>query len=234
MSYMELGTVESAEESAHGRLAEIDRLGEIILRHGYDKLLGVTLLHRHYDIEKNEVLLTEVVDGCLLSKPSTRFTGGIIERRWLWSPKVKDWMPYEYIAEAVMVDELPEIAKLRVDSSFWCELGQAIDSFGLASLFGLTLHDPRSREIPAEMALLEVNAAHTRRTIVCQVPSGSVGPIEAGVTVWNFFEVIGEKRPSGKCAHGNSQHCCGNIERAKDLLISLAAPAHLLDAIPAA
>ena len=229
MAYMDLGTVEDAEEAAISRLDDIDQLGNVIVRYGYGGLLGVSLLHRHYGIDQNEILMTDEADGCLVSKPVPALTAGLIERRWAWDHNLKSWLAYEYIAQSAICVELPAIRKLEKDEAFWSDLGQVVENLGLSGLFGVTLHDPRTKKMSSKKALLEINAEDARRTIVCEVPAESVGDIDAGVTVWNFFSNGLGKQASLACAAGNTQHCCGNIERARELLASINAPVHLLN-----
>lgn len=195
-------------------------IGEVVRKFGYEKLLGACLLHRHYDLHHNEILLTYQEKENLYSEPVTFLNDEVIERRWAWDEDKSKWSAYEFISKAIMSDFDLDIASLQSDEEFWDAISKVITSRGISDKIGLTLHDPRDQYVDDKHSLLELNAVEDRKTIVALVNSD--GMPQNGVTVWNFYTKDSMSHlPSMKCAHGNSQHCCGNIKEVDKILAML-------------
>lgn len=65
--------IHEAEPRLESEIAAFIELREVLVRHGLDQKYGLTLLHKHFDLAENEVMVefTDLKTRTLTSKPTT-------------------------------------------------------------------------------------------------------------------------------------------------------------------
>ena len=75
----------------------IDELGNIIVLHGFELEVGVCLLHKHFDLNNDEILLETIHDNTSKVSPVSRsaIQDDILAYMWKMN-KNKTWSPLEF------------------------------------------------------------------------------------------------------------------------------------------
>jgi hypothetical protein len=81
-----LGGIDQVEQRLDSEAGLFGEIREILKRYGAEKKYGLALLHKHFDLAEDEVLVeyTDVENRTLITKPAPRseVTGNVIETVW--------------------------------------------------------------------------------------------------------------------------------------------------------
>jgi hypothetical protein len=127
------------------REAALGDLGDVICRHGLYDVIGVPLLHRHFELQPHEHLVRQHHGGSFTSRPCAESTpGDLIPCLWKvgGSPRPGEWgyYPLEYARTTGPGAEYKiYYDQLFSNRVFLTEMAETILSLGVAELYGIAI-----------------------------------------------------------------------------------------------
>lgn len=215
-----------AQQRAEAQLHHVDAIGRIICGHKLNSLLGVSLLHKHFDLREDEELVGGIQRGHWCSEPSQVSPSALRPMSW----KLQDdldatpaWRAIEYFTPTGdLVGKAQAADYVSNDSAFWAEVSEYITAHGLQDTFGIALLDHTTMPLNPGLIWFEVSSESARRMVLCQVTRESTQVFSPGATVWDFStDLPGSALTTTTakiCVRGNSRCCCGATAKAKAVL----------------
>lgn len=183
-------------------------IGRVLVRHGVEDVLGVGLLHRHFDLYDDEVLVESTTASGSLLRPAEASGSAYL---WAWS--AGEWSALEFLAPADGAEGLVDRAAASADSgAFLGDFAAAVEQTGTADVFGLvTLHRPFPDG--EDEIWLETEASSERLLSQRMVPRSATHDLGGLMlqTAWRFSDTAGNEvgMCSNHCFH--CSHCsCSN------------------------
>ena len=189
----------------------LDRFADIIREHCAEQYLGAALIHKHYPLHEEELMVEEIKrDGSLLAPRRGVRASDIVP--YLWHLTVLGgsmyWTPVEFvIAETIPSDvrafseSLPTRATLLSDLAVTLASNDAQNTFGLALLHRQAIDFDR-----AEQILLESPGPTDRSLVVKPVDPDVKESGDWTQTYWHFD--LNAKRQIASCNdHGCAGYC---------------------------
>ena len=205
---------------ARDRLAEyresLAELGDVICLHGLHPRLGVSLLHKHFDISDDEIVVREFVSNVSYIRPwkVDRLSSPV---PYLWKAEISDgraaYYPLEFCdyPDQLKADARYDVDLLKASPAFltafailWATLG-LIEIFGLASL--------RSREgfvLEQGETLLETTDEAARVLTLRPAQTSEVEGLNTTQTLWIYRPApsrVGAVIAGATCAVHCAGHC---------------------------
>lgn len=191
----------------------LNRLGEIIRRHGVEKYVGAALIHKHFPLNLGERIVEKVEShGSLLIAEKNLDETELTPYLWHLSQAGTgvdfEWRPVEYVRSSDLPNEVRELAyDLPTRSTLLQELAvalieaQAQDTFGIALLHRQRIEFDRDHQL-----LLESPGPIPRSLVVNAVNSSRSAEDDYTQTYWHF-DVGGEALAAGCDGHGCAGYC---------------------------
>ncbi|WP_214367836.1 hypothetical protein [Pseudonocardia sp. H11422] len=201
----------------------VAELGDVICRHGLHDVVGVTLLHKHFEISDDELVVREFVDNVSYMKPWN------IEELprllpYLWKAEVTggraDYFPLEFCEYPAQIRSEVEqdLQRLRDSSAFLAAFAAKLDELGLGEVFGLV--HLRSRDglvLAAGETLLETTDEERRILTLRPAQASDVEGLDTTQTLWIYRPAMSRigavvNGPGGgvHCAAHCWTHCTGH------------------------
>lgn len=212
-----------AQSVAPQHLAHLDAIGAVICDYALHDIVGVALLHKHFDLSERERLVSRHRESVWATEPAEFDDSEICPCAWaidVSSPKA-DWIPVEFFSREASLDLKVRAAELVLgDQGFLDAIHRELSSKGLADIFGIALLADTTKAIPNEHSWFEISDEVSRQTILVPVPTHKLSS-SGGVTVWRFYAGSRQTASNAYCYHGGSQHCCGLGKNARAILDQL-------------
>lgn len=178
---------------ARARLAEtegqIDEVGRVICKYGFHELVGLNLLHKHFELAPHEIVVRSFEAGVATMSPWPIDTDqDCVPYLWGFVPDAADpgWYPLEFVA-ADQVEHVGDLIVLQYADAMLDELGAALverdlqTTFGIAALFSRTPLQP-----PPGHTLLETTDEANRMLTLQPAPEHVVATSDTTKTLWIF------------------------------------------------
>ena len=206
-----LGDSNDMRGLADEHLDELLALGEIICKHGLERVVGVTLTHRHHDLDPCERFVWELVDDQWHGQPRVMNDEGLVPTNWKvdGTDNNATWRPLEFCP--ALAEYQPEIDAVRTileNEGFLEEFRKKAVELGVQDIFGIAILQCREAFLREGMTAFEQSDIANRTTTAWPIEETRAEDITGGVTLFHFTRT-GELGASQACAHGNSRHCCG-------------------------
>lgn len=116
----------------------IEILGDIIVKHGLHNDIGIVLLHRHFDITEDEILVEQVDSKQSVTQPILIADAdpSVIPHSFMMTSTFK-WAPYEFTGACV--DSARKLANVFSNSDFLAEIQQKMVDLSLNQVYGLQI-----------------------------------------------------------------------------------------------
>jgi hypothetical protein len=213
--FARLVDIEVARQAVPENEDKIASLGEVICQYGLADVVGVSLLHRHFDLRDNERLVTNYVGTGWSAEPEVVSDNEV--KPFIWKLERNDmagsweWVPIEFFrTSSLLADEETQSDTVSSSVDFLNAMAARVVELGVQDNFGISLLMDRDHK--EGFIYFEKNNREARTMNASLVPEmGRDAP--GGITLWNFKELArngGEIRFAKGCAHGNSRHCCGS------------------------
>jgi hypothetical protein len=159
-------------------------LGSSILDYGMEETVGVTLLHKHFDIRKGEQVVREYSHGAATIEPQpiSREVVGCI-----WAlDEVGTYRPVEFCDGPGSLGAIPQLDILKNKREFLQKfadqliVSDVINMFGLATLGGVQYINPREGE-----SIVEKNIGE-RKLRLERISTEALSRMESATTLWRF------------------------------------------------
>jgi hypothetical protein len=212
-------------------------LGHVIVRHKLHDRLGISLLHKHFDLNNDEILLRHIDKGhnCAYMEPAKQASAAT---PYLWKPvrgPEGQWsfFPLEYLQTQDKASTPGSY--LTGLSPFLVEIADTLESLQVLDLFSIAEANITSIRLQPDEILVETTDSKKRRLDLKPVPDADVNIDEVTETFWMFSPIDGpaqepgegptetptegpteapaegatERKPAGVCT---GQHCLGHCK----------------------
>lgn len=201
--------------------AGIDSLGAVITAHGLHDAVGVTLLHKHFDLAPDEIVVRRFQDDRLATMTAEREdSAGLFPYVWRLAEGGggRGFYPLEFCATTERRDARSaraQLAHLGGASAFLDDFAAALERRGLVQAFGLSgLHAREPFRLAAGDTLLELSNERDRILTLEKRSQAFVRGVGGTTqTLW-VFRPDAEAAAAATCASHCYGHCNGHAGRA--------------------
>jgi hypothetical protein len=191
-----------AKQSLSQHSAEIIELGDLICHFDMQDHVGISLLHKHYSIHEDEIVVRRFVEGVAYMSPVLiQDVDDVIP--YVWKAEVANGHASYYPLEFCQYPDesreaaLTEIALLVGAEGFLAELAHRLTQLNLASVFGLmTASCSKGLKVEPGETLLETTDEEARVLTLKPVPEADVEGLDSTQTFWMFSWPEGASRLS--------------------------------------
>ena len=195
---------------------QIESLGDIIRQFHFERSLGICLLHKHFELDADELLVETIEpDAATIRAASVSILGDTIPYMWhlagLDDGSVR-WLPLEFVRKnSVESSHIEFVSQLSTATAFFSAFTDRLLSLGAANVFGLALHHrSRIQFDRSALALLETD------NIAERVLSISPVPRERSVTAdWTQTLAVSQFRRHGCRKRVRRSRLCRSLRGAR-------------------
>ena len=179
----------------------IDMVGGVIVDHGFDDVLAVNLLHKHFELDEDEILVRSFVDESrAVMRPWKRSVAEGRTTPYLWRYAVHDgewaWFPLEFLEDTSGTPI--DFALVQCGGPLLRRIGESLVAQNLHELFGVAALYSRHRfKVPAGSTLLETTDEVNRVLTLQCVPLGEIERADSTQTLWVFTRKLEEEVSHG-------------------------------------
>lgn len=179
---------------ARARLAEaegqIDDVGGIICAYGFQDIIGLNLLHKHFELSPNEIIVRHFDADAAYMGPRaiTSCEQECVPYLWAYVPSAAapGWYPLEFVA-AEQVRNVGDLVLLQYADRMLDELGAKLVERGLETTFGIAaLFSRTPLQPPPGHTLLETTDEAARVLTLRSTPLELVRDADTTKTLWIF------------------------------------------------
>lgn len=204
---------EVSEKLLELRRSAIEHIGKIFLKHKKEKQIGVCLLHKHFNLFKNELLVRSFNDNQINISPKINHESKVIPYMWQFSKSSAmsslNLYPVEFLEVNGNTKNFKEKQQeVLSDEVFLNELGAHLEKNKLDDIFGFSLIPHELFEILDGEALYETDNHEERILTIRPVKKESMQGTKTTQTLWIFSN---GPKSALECNHCNV-HCavhCG-------------------------
>ncbi|PZV18575.1 MAG: glycerol-3-phosphate ABC transporter substrate-binding protein [Leptolyngbya sp.] len=209
-----LDTFESAREQLEDKKDLLPELGDVIRRHGLNQQIGISLLHKHFDLTHEERLVEEFADNHAYIKPSTDCNDSL---PYMWKLEQDEqsgerlWVPLEFVDSMATAATTVEQATVVANNPlFLKELAEKLSDLNVADLFGFSVLHRDEIHVAAGNILVESTDEDARVLTFSALPREKVDPTTLTQTLWKFptnggVECVSDCDHCTHCTH--CTHC---------------------------
>ncbi len=173
----------------------ISSLGAIICKYRFEDVVGINLLHKHFDITNEEIIVRRYEGSkkaYMQPKIAKEVLSNCIPYLWAFSTE-KDgsegWYPIEFIEWKKSY--CPDLSLLDHADGFLLELGEKLTNLGLQDVFGIAgLYSRQKFTLGIKETLLETTDESTKTLTLKIVPEDVVKTSDTTQTLWLFSQPI--------------------------------------------
>ena len=185
---LEFETAKTRLEANEGALQP---LGDVILEHHLENKVGVSLLHKHFNLREDEVLIRNFKDDTFEIRPESSVAHRALPYMWAFSRlRTGDDLslyPVEFIGKNERTIEYRVIAdSILENGAFLDEFSTRLVELGADDTFGLSLVPHGLFQIPAKHTLFETDDIPNRRLIITVEPVNEIRRTETTRTLFLF------------------------------------------------
>ncbi|PWG04027.1 hypothetical protein [Polaribacter aquimarinus] len=176
--------------------------------------LGLTFLHKHFEIDNDEKLICKILNGKSITKPIKTSEIDFEIVPYLWkvekNENVINWYPVEFVKINNKNDDAyKQYVEFITNNKFQEELGKILVGLNLQDIFGVST---RFRDVLIKNdddILLEVTDLKNKTLEINPILNSENNPTSDMQTGW-FFDVKGNNKMSlscrNTCRHQGSHH----------------------------
>lgn len=189
--YANLPEFNTAKEMQKHCGAQIEALGAVIRNHRFQPAIGVVLLHKHFNLLEDEMLVRRINNNKMLVSPTSKARHRRCPYMWAFA-KNRINSPYglypvEFMDLEEDMDWAEKISVRLVNSQeFLHDFFKALAACGLANYLGLGLIPKRAFTIGENETLMESDNIPCRQLLIEVVPLERLTTLESTQTLWVF------------------------------------------------
>ena len=171
--------------------AYIKKLGAVIVEYGFSENFGVALLHKHFNLYNDELLLRSVSVNRMEVAPSNKGESEVIGYMWAFAKTHINYSFCLYPVEFLHEQSAPKWAQdaiytMTKNSEFLLKYFDTLARMGLSNYFGIGLIPRRLFDMEDADTLMESDNLLQRRLYIDVVPQKNLEGIDATQTLWIF------------------------------------------------
>jgi hypothetical protein len=200
-------------EESKGNLLE---LGDIICSHKLHQKVGISLLHKHFDLNSHERLVEEFVDNKFYIKPCAE--GNLSEiTPYLWKAEPNqdlgecNYFPLEFAHvndDTLKIKEVVE--SVTGNHKFLAEMATKLSELGLADTFGIAVLHRDSIKLAEGEIVVETTDESARILTCSSAVQASIDSDKLTQTLWQFTPDESLKGAAACIGHNKCSHCVGH------------------------
>ncbi len=188
-------------------------LGDLICAHNLHQEVGISLLHKHFDLKPQERLVEEFVDNQFHIKPCTE--GNCSEMTpYLWKAEPNqesgDWnyFPLEFAHANHEMLKVKDVAKsVTSNHEFLAEMATKLSELGLTDIFGIAIIHRDLIQLDEGEIIVETTD-EAGRTLTCSATvQASIDQDKLTQTLWTFTLNESIKGAAACFLHNSCSHC---------------------------
>lgn len=197
-------------EASRRRLPSI---GKVITGHELEDTVGISLLHKHFEISPDERLLKTCSARGASSEPS-KSQADFVPYSWKALRDKKtgqiQFFPTEFLADEESNKASLRLAKrLRDNEPFLSDIGAKLCELSMEDVFGITALPGSDIEVGPAQILLEETDEVNRTLTVAVVSENKVHTLGVDETLWTFSRLNRGRSDDAITALDCSGHCFG-------------------------
>jgi hypothetical protein len=166
-------------------------LGNVIVRNKLHDRFGISLLHKHFDLSADEILLRNIdrEHNCAYMEPTTRANGAV---PYLWKPVRSpqgqwQFFPLEYL-QPLDKAYVPQ-SYLTGLSPFLIEMAETLEAMNVLDLFSIAEANITNVRVGPDEILVETTDSQKRRLDLKPIHTTGINIDEVTETFWMFNEI---------------------------------------------
>ena len=227
--FQHLNPFHLAKRFIEGHQHSLIELGDVICRHNLQDHVGISLLHKHFNISDNELVVREFVNDVAYMKP--RNVDDITNLvPYLWKCEIANqqalYCPLEFCEypDRLQDETHQEVQLINGSKQFLIEIAEKLEELELTAFFGIAALCSREPfSLGQEQTLLETTDEEQRLLTLIRAPQAEVDQIDTTQTLWTFTPPRLEVVPvftgvtcSSHCGSHCYAHCSHNGQRLND------------------
>jgi hypothetical protein len=163
-AYRSLPSFEHAQDALVYKRPVVPHLGKVILKFGLEDVVGVSLLHKHFDILPDQYLV-RTISGDRIIAAGARGRPDLVGSHWklLLSNRKAKFVPIEFLASSSFCDEaLNQSNLLTNNTEFLDEFADILIKHSASNYFGVATLN----------AFKQFNISH-RTSVLCEEPGNT-------------------------------------------------------------
>ncbi|AWX21600.1 MULTISPECIES: hypothetical protein [Bacillus] len=215
LAYANLHEFEVVREKSTKYNNKLEELGKIIKKHNLENVVGICLLHKHFNIYDEERLVRTFVDNKFKLKPEVVNESQLIPYMFAFTKISKNeslnMYPVEYLKINTDTESYRENLKQLMDNeSFLNEFKNSLLENNLSQVFGLSFLPYKLFDLKEGEMLLETedsdlrtenSVSDIRNLKIERVPNVERGEGITTKTLWDFSARTGEMNCHHHCDH---------------------------------
>jgi hypothetical protein len=205
-----------AEEISKEKKQYLPNLGKIICEHNLENQIGICLLHKHFNLTPNEMLVRTFTDNSFEIEPKSNFSSRSLPYMWAFSETKTEnknaLYPIEFIEKNSVTNSFEStISEFHVKEDFLHSIKNYLTDLKLTNIFGISLIPHGLFELNKNETLIENDVEGERKLRISVVPSKSIEKAKTAQTLW-IFNQYGESTKKIDCTVHCGLHCsihCG-------------------------
>lgn len=216
--FLDLNPFHVAKRFLDAHQHSLIELGDIICRHNLHGHVGINLLHKHFNISDNELVVREFVDNDVaFMKP--RSVDDITRLvPYLWKCEIANqqalYCPLEFCdyPDGLQAETRQEVQFINGSKQFLIEIAEKLEELELSDVFGLAaLCSREPLSLAQEHTLLETTDEERRLLTLRSVPQAEVDEADTTQTLWIFTPPEVVRVFTGvNCRSHCGSHCYGH------------------------
>jgi hypothetical protein len=219
--YSSLSDFVTAKKYSYTSLDILLELGKIICKYSLHKHIGLCLLHKHFEIDQDEVLVRKIINNAALTSPQTCPQSGLISYMWKIGKTCNDnrtvFFPLEFVLKTATEPYFNTInriqKRLHSNSNFIQEFSRQLYEFNLSDAFGISILNKCFLNKKEDETFLETTD-ELERSLNLSPAKKNIISEEMIQTQWAFdINLAFADNACSHCGHtDNGSHCFhGNI-----------------------
>lgn len=212
-AFHRLNAFETSKQLLSEHRHQIESLGDVIRDFHFEHSLGICLLHKHFELGSDELLVETIEQDAATIRPAAMsMLSDTIPYMWrlmgLDDGSIR-WVPLEFVRkQSVEASHVEFVTQLSTATDFFASFTDRLLSLGVANVFGLALHHrSRIQFDRSALALLETDNISERALSIRPVPRERSASADWTQTLWRFPSVGGVLTDSECDQHGCAGHC---------------------------
>ncbi len=216
-SYSALPAFDLARQVVDRGQESVGSIGDVICAHGLHDILGVGLLHKHFEMNRTEALVRRGATDGTLARPEMAPLHRLLPYVWKYDERASggDWLPLEFFDSAdPAISNKVALASERIslNSQFLQDAAAEMRSRKTSTIFGISILNSSFFQKTHDEIFLETTDDTRRELTVRRRPSTEASSASVTQTQWSFG---GDTEMTSCSNHGSCSGHCGHCSHTK-------------------
>ena len=207
-----------AREALEQHKQSIILFGDVICNHGLEKDVGISFLHKHFDISQDEILIRQFVGNTAYMRPlKAKDHKGAVPYLWKFdrSTSGEGFYPLEFVEYEPrdQQDARVQVEMIAQSHGFLSDMADKLIELGLTDVFGIvSLYSRKPFSLKDGETLLELTDKPRRTLTLEPALQSKVRTMDTTQTLWIFtppVKVAAQEWSGTEC----NNHCISHCQR---------------------